>query len=70
MFLPVFLGCVSGYVCAALIVTGYNALRSKLANRRVDKHVKELVAALRDTGREDATTVVRVPIIKGASGEN
>lgn len=69
MFLPVFLGCVSGYICAALIVTGYNAVRSKIAHRRVDKHVKELVAAMRD-GTDDPATVVRVPLIAKGPGEN
>lgn len=67
MFLPVFLGCISGYLCASMLLIGYSHIKSKLANRRVDKHVKELVAALNTAPAE---TVVRVPLVSRGTGEN
>ncbi len=68
MFLSVFLGSLAGYICGALIVVGYSALRSKIANRRVDKHVKELVAAMREDTRDAA--IIRVPLTGKGPGEN
>lgn len=73
MFLSIFLGAALGHVAGALLVIGYSYFRSKLANRRVDKHVKELVEALQ-AGATDTSipvrTTVRIPMPKGGPDGN